>query len=98
MAPGRPPCQAGADGWWQGQTGPREGCGQDPGLSPPSFILSGILAGVGREVKPINILAKLLLGKCQLGLGMDPGDQQLEPGVSLLESPAPARGHTGQAT
>ena len=41
---------------------------------------------MGKEVKPVNICTGLLLGKCRLGLGVDPGDQQLEPGVSLSES------------
>ena len=41
---------------------------------------------MGKEVKPVNICTGLLLGTCRLGLGVDPGDQQLEPGVSLSES------------
>lgn len=100
MAPGHPHCQAGADGWWARPDRPQGRLWPGPWAESPSFILSGILAGVGREVKPITIPAKLLLGKCQPGLGMDPGAQQLEqlePGVSLSASPAPAGGHTGQA-
>lgn len=49
---------------------------------------------MGKEVKPVNIRAGLLLGKCRLGLRVSPGDQQLESGVSLSRV-SPAGRHTG---